>query len=445
MNDELTVKKSVDISKIDRRSFIKKSAAITIGAGATISSSLLPDSLLSPFSSYADDNKNLRIGYIPITDATPLLIAYSLGFFKDEGISVPKPVMVRSWTVLTESFIGGQFNFTHLMFPIPVWMRFKQKIPVKVLAWDHTNGSALTVHGDSKIRGFGDLGGKQIAVPSWYSTHNYMVQMGIVAKGLKPVIKPQGSVIAHDEVNLFVLPPPEMPQALLGRKMDGFIVAEPFNALAEMKIRARIMRFTGDIWKNHPCCVVVSHENLIKAQPVMIQKAINAVVRAQLWCTSNPERAANILSRDQGEGYLPVNEDVLLRVFKGYNLKEYLTGTLPRPIIHPEWNVGRIGFQPYPYPSATKFILSQMSKTKVEGDSDFLHALDPVLATSELVDDTFVKRAMKKMSVYGSFNSDLSGNHNYGDTGTSGGVNTNVDIKDSESGALAREEVIEIG
>ncbi|KJR40118.1 ABC transporter substrate-binding protein, partial [Candidatus Magnetoovum chiemensis] len=131
--------------------------------------------------------------------------------------------------------------------------------------------------------------------------------------------------------------------------MDGFIVAEPFNALAEMKIKGRIMRFTGDIWKNHPCCVVVSHENLIKNQPVMIQKAINAVVRAQLWCTKNPEKAANILSRDKGRGYLPVNEDVLLRVFTGYNLKEYLTGSLPRAIMHPEWNIGRIGFQPYPY------------------------------------------------------------------------------------------------
>ncbi|MBF0572889.1 MAG: ABC transporter substrate-binding protein [Desulfamplus sp.] len=410
------------IDRFDRRSFLKKSAAITIGAGAAFGSSLLSNSLLSTSSSAYANNSNdqeLKIGYIPITDATPLLIAYDLGFFKDEGLNVPKPVMVRSWTVLTESFIGQQFNFTHMLFPIPIWMRFKQKIPVKVLAWDHTNGSAVTVHQDSGIKGFSDLGGKQIAVPSWYSTHNYMIQMGITAKGLKPVIKPQGAAIASDEVNLFVLPPPEMPTALLGKKMDGFIVAEPFNALAEIKIKAKIMRFTGDIWKNHPCCVVVSHETLIKEQPVMIQKAVNAVVRAQLWCTKNLEKTAAILSRDKGKGYLPVNEDVLLRVFTGYNLKEYLTKSLPRAIMHPEWNIGRIGFQPYPYPSATQFIISQMSKTKVEGDSNFLHALDPISATNELVDDTFVKKAMKEMSIYGAF--------------------------DSDSNSLSREEVIEIG
>ncbi|MBF0377655.1 MAG: ABC transporter substrate-binding protein [Desulfamplus sp.] len=428
INDDINT-----IDLFDRRSFLKKSASITIGAGAAFGSSLISNSLFSTSfttsSAYASNNneQELKIGYIPITDATPLLIAYSLGFFKEEGLIVPKPVMVRSWTVLSESFIGGQFNFTHLMFPIPIWMRFKQKIPVKVLAWDHTNGSALTVRGDSNIRGFGDLGGRQIAVPSWYSTHNYMVQMGIMAKGLKPVIKPQGAVIAPDEVNLFVLPPPEMPPALLGKKMDGFIVAEPFNALAEMKIKGRIMRFTGDIWKNHPCCVVVSHENFIKTQPAMIQKAINAVVRAQLWCTKNPEKAANILSRDKGDGYLPVNEDVLLRVFTKYDLKDYLEGEPPRPIIHPEWNIGRIGFQPYPYPSATKFIINQMAKTKVEGDSKFLKdiAIDPNLAIAELVDDTFVKKAMKNMSVYGTFDSN------------------NKDVVDPN--IFSREEVIEIG
>ncbi|SLM27664.1 NtrA [Desulfamplus magnetovallimortis] len=395
--------------KLDRRSFLKKSVAATIGA------TLMP----LPMKAFAREPE-LKIGYIPITDATPLLIAHSLGFFRDEGLKVQRPVMIRSWTVLTESFIGGKFNLTHMLFPIPVWMRFSRNIPVKVLAWDHTNGSAVTVHGESGIRGFGDLGGKQIAVPSWYSMHNFILQMGIMAKGLTPVIRPQDAELKSDEVNLFVLPPSEMPPALLGRKMDGFIVAEPFNALAEMKLNARIMRFTGDIWKNHPCCVLVSHEQLLKEQPVFIQKAVNAVVRAQLWCTKNPERAAHILSRE-GDGYLPVHEEVLLRVFTGYDDKKYLEGPKPRPIMHPEWQTGRIGFQPYPYPSATRFIIEQMARTKVEGDTDFIRAIDPVRGAGLLVDDTFVKKAMQEMRVHGTFGSE------------------------EDFTSFAREEVIEIG
>ncbi len=206
-----------------RRQFLKTAAA----AGS---------SLLFPGSVNAFAKKEtIRLGYLPITDAAPLLVAHGLGYFSEEGLAVDRPVMVRSWKVLTESFLTGKFNLTHMLFPIPVWMRFKQKIPVKVLAWDHTNGSAVTVRGDSDIYSFKDLGGKLIAVPSWYSMHNLILQMGIRSQGLKPVIKPWSTKLEKNEVNLFILPPPDMPTALLGNKIDGYIVADPFNALAQIK------------------------------------------------------------------------------------------------------------------------------------------------------------------------------------------------------------------
>ena len=295
--------------------------------------------------------------------------------------------MVRSWKVLTESFLAGKFNLTHMLFPIPVWMRFGRKVPVKVLAWDHTNGSAVTVRGDSAINGFKDLGGKQVAVPSWYSMHNLIMQLGLRTQGLSPVIRHQRARLTDKEVNLFILPPPEMPTALLGRKIDAFIVADPFNALSQEKFAARIMRYSGDIWKNHPCCVIVAHETLIKENSVMVQKAINAIVRAQAWCKDNPKETAHLLSRD-GEGYLPVPLKVLNRVF----------GPVPeQELTHPGWQVERIGFQPYPFPSATRFIVDQMKETRVEGDTRFLFNLDSNLAAKELVDPSFVIKAIDEM------------------------------------------------
>jgi NitT/TauT family transport system substrate-binding protein len=301
--------------------------------------------------------------------------------------------MVRSWNILTESFLAGKFNLTHMLFPIPVWMRFKQKVPIKVLAWDHTNGSAVTVKGDSDINSFKDLGGKQIAVPSWYSMHNLIMQMGIKSQGLRPVIKSQYDKLEKDEVNLLILSPPEMPTALLGNKIDGYIVAEPFNALAEIKFNARIMRFTGDIWKNHPCCVIVAHENFINKNKILVQKAMNAIVRAQEWCTHNPAETAHLLSRD-GEGYLPVSKDVLHKVFHDPD-KESL--------VHPEWNVNRIGFQPFPFPSATQFIIDQMKQTRVEGDTLFLKNLDTNKAADDLVDNSFINKTLDEMGGMGKF------------------------------------------
>ncbi|NOX35211.1 MAG: ABC transporter substrate-binding protein [Deltaproteobacteria bacterium] len=331
--------------------------------------------------------ETIRLGYLPITDATPLLVAHGLGYFSEEGLAVDRPVMVRSWNILIESFLAGKFNFTHMLFPIPVWMRFKQKVPIKVLAWDHTNGSAVTVKGDSDIYSFKDLGGKQIAVPSWYSMHNLIIQMGIRSQGLKPVIKPQSVKLKKHEVNLLILPPPDMPTALLGNKIDGYIVADPFNALAQIKFNARIMRFTGDIWKDHPCCVIVANENFINKNNILIQKAMNAIVRAQDWCIKNPKETAHLLSRD-GEGYLPVSKTVLLKVFENPGKNE---------VKHPDWNVERIGFQPFPFPSATKFIIDRMKKTLVEGNTLFLKKLDTQRAVENLVDDTFVMNTLDEM------------------------------------------------
>lgn len=365
---------SPDTQPTSRRQFLKTAAL-------SCSSLFIPGSI----SAFAK-RETLRLGYLPVTDATPLLVAHGLGYFSDEGLSVDRPVMVRSWKILAESFLANKFDLTHMLFPIPIWMRFKQNIPVKVLAWAHTNGSALTVKGDSNIYSFKDLGGRQIAVPSWYSMHNLILQMGIRSQGLKPVIKPPPAKPEKDEVNLFILPPPDMPTALLGNKIDGYIVADPFNALAQVKFNARIMRFTGDIWKNHPCCVIIANENFIHDNTASIQKAVNAIVRAQEWCIRNPGEAAHLLSRE-GEGYLPFPQKVLKEVFKAPDRNQ---------LVHPDWNVERIGFQPFPFPSATRLIIDQMKHTLVEGNTLFLKGLDSVKATEDLLENQFVIKALEK-------------------------------------------------
>jgi NitT/TauT family transport system substrate-binding protein len=378
--------------KLSRRNFIKGIA------GAT--GSLLYTG--RPMPALARSKNTLRLGYLPITDATPLLIAHANGYFTDEGLRVERPIRIRSWSSLTESFLTNKFDVTHMLLPIPIWMRFKSKVPIKVLAWDHTNGSAITVRADTGINGFADLGGKQIAVPYWYSMHNIILQMGLKKAGLTPVIQPQSRSLAKNETNLFILSPPDMPTALAGRKIDGYIVAEPFNAIAELKINARILRFTGDIWQNHPCCVVVMKEAFLKNDPIFTQKVVNAIVRAQLWAKQNPAQTAHILSK-QGEGYLPVSEKTLMRVFSKYDSATYGSPNKPVAIRHPEWHSSRIDFHPYPYPSASRFITKALSQTLVEGDHNFLKTLDPGFAARDLVDDSFVKNAIAQVGGLGKF------------------------------------------
>ena len=168
----------------------------------------------NPASAAEDDV--VRVGYLPITDATALLIAYAKGYFKDEGLDAEKPTLIRSWPALVESFAAAKFNIVHLLKPIPIWMRYNNKFPAKIMAWGHTNGSGLVVGQHVTAASFSDLGGKQLAVPFWYSMHNIVLQIALRAAGLTPVIKGEGEPIAPNEVNLQILPPPDMPPIARG-------------------------------------------------------------------------------------------------------------------------------------------------------------------------------------------------------------------------------------
>jgi len=129
--------------------------------------------------SYAQEDEVVRIGYLPITDATALLVAHAKGFFGDEGLEAEKPTLIRGWSPLIEGFVSNKFNLVHFLKPIPVWMRYNNNIPVKVMAWAHTNGSGLVVGRHTDITDFSQLGGKQIAVPFWYSMHNIVLQYAL--------------------------------------------------------------------------------------------------------------------------------------------------------------------------------------------------------------------------------------------------------------------------
>ena len=340
----------------------------------------------------AAEDEVVRIGYLPITDATALLVAHAKGYFGEEGLKAERPTLIRGWSPLVEGFASGKFNLVHLLKPIPVWMRYNNKFPIKIMAWAHTNGSGLVVGRHTEIKSFADLGGKQIAVPFWYSMHNIVLQMALREAGITPVIKGEGQPIAANEANLQVLAPPEMPPALAAKKVDAYIVAEPFNALGEIKAGARMLRFTGDMWKNHPCCVVCMNEDVVKARPEWTQKVINAVVRGAIYASQNKSEVAKLLSKD-GEGYLPVPAEVVVQAMTDYDTAKYGSSGAIR---HADWSNGRIDFQPWPYPSATELIVNAMSKTVVGGDTTFLSGLDPKFVASDLVDYGFVKAALEK-------------------------------------------------
>lgn len=369
-------------SGINRRQLLK------IGAAAALGSAL-------PFSSFAQDKWDpvIRMGYIPITDAAALLTAHEMGFFKKQGIDSERPTLIRGWSPLVEAFSSHRFNLTHLLAPIPVAMRYNTNFPVKITAWDHTNGSAVVVGKDTGINSAADLGGKQFAVPYWYSNHNIISQKMMRAAGITPVIRPQDAKLAPNECNIIVLEPPSMPPALAAKSIDAYCVAEPFAALGELKAGGKILRFTGDIWKGHPCCVVVMHEadTMDPARAEWAQGVHNAIIEAQIYLSENREKMSEILSRD-GKKYYPFPKEVVLRAMTKYDPAYYKN---PHAIQHSEWGQDRINFQAWPYPSATELNVKYLKDSELTGDVDFVAKLDPAFVAKDLVNYDFVKKALE--------------------------------------------------
>lgn len=371
---------------MDRRSFIKNTSLLSLTAALHSGLNLRADT-----GKYFDET--VKIGYLPITDANALLIAHQIGLFKEEGLKSDKPTLMRGWSPLVESFTAKKFNVVHLLKPIPIWMRFANNIPVKIPACAHTNGSAIVVGNHKNITSVKDLGGTNLAVPYWYSMHNIILQKLLKENGLTPVIQDKEIPLKQSEVNLQILPPPEMPLALVAKKIDGYIVAEPFNSFGELKVNATILRFTGDIWKNHPCCVVTMHEDVLNEQQEWSQKVINAIVKAELFISENRVETAKILSNEKS-GLLPFDFKVVDRAMNFYDNPVYAQiGANRNKDI---WKNNRIDFDPYPYPTATEFIIEAMKDTLVEGNLKFLDNIDPKKAVNEIIDYRYVTNAVNK-------------------------------------------------
>lgn len=378
-----------------RREFLRLSSMLT-AAGA------LPLLNAQNRAFAAEPDAPVRIGYLPITDATPLLVAHANKLFEAEGLQVEKPRLFRSWAQLAEAFLSGQVNVIHLLSPMTVWTRYGSQARAKVVAWNHMSGSGLTVAPD--INDVKDLGGKTVAIPFWYSIHNVVLQQLLGKSNLKPVSHDKP---APDEVKLVVMAPSDMVPALANKTIAGYIVAEPFNALAEDLKVGKVLRFTGDVWKDHACCVVLMHERDLAERKDWTQKTVNAIVKAQAWIRDHRQETADLLSKDGPNKYTPHSKPTLSRVLvpdADFESRYEATGAIE----HANWKTARIDFQPYPFASYTEELVRQLKNTHIEGNNSFLKTLDPAFVARDLVDDSFVKNAVAAVGGLKTFGLDES-------------------------------------
>jgi NitT/TauT family transport system substrate-binding protein len=331
-------------------------------------------------------DRPLRIGYLPITDAGALLVAYERGLLADAGVDAERPVLFRSWDSLAQALTTGQVDVVHMLMPMALQLRIAKKAPIKVVAWGHTNGSALTVA--PRITDVAQLAGAKVVIPFWWSVHNVLLQRMAAAAGLKAVT---GKASAKaGTVELLVMSPADMVPALQAGSIAGFVVADPFSALAEAGGVGHVLRFLGDVWKDHACCAVTVREDLATRNPEATTALVASVVQAQQWLSAHRTRSARALGPT---GYLPQPVKAIDKVFNR------TTAAYRDVLRHPAWQGQRLGFSAFPAASYTESLVELMDRTTVDGDTSFLSGLTGAAAHRELVDDRFVTQALSTAGI----------------------------------------------
>lgn len=244
--------------------------------------------LASPFmSSLADTSKpTIKIGYLPITDHLTM-IAHSLLEFKNFRL---EPVKFSSWPELAEALRANAIQGAFALTPIGLTLK-KKGAPIKAVLAGHRNGSVITVRNSSEFTKVDDLRGKNIAIPSRFSTHNLLIQKLLKDNGMDP----------NKDVRLIDMAPPEMVNAMSTSSIDAFVVAEPFGAQADLHDIGKVLIHSKDVWKDHVCCTLNLREEVINGRPDIAQELVNGFVQAANYIEANPKDAAKLSKRYLGQ------------------------------------------------------------------------------------------------------------------------------------------------
>lgn len=304
----------------------------------------------------APEKRDLKIGFIPITCATPIIMADPMGFYRKHGLNV-EVIRTAGWAVIRDRSIAREYDAAHMLAPMPVAMSLgvgvANPIPFSVAAIENINGQAITLankHRDK--RDPKDWRGFRFAVPFDFSIHNYLLRAYVAEAGLDP----------DRDIQIRSVPPPEMVANLRADNIDGFLGPDPFNQRAVFDGVGFIHILTRELWDGHPCCAFAVPRSMITDTPNTYAALLRAIVEATAY-SDNQANRAEVANAIHGPNYL--NQPLTV-------VQQVLTGTFANGLGQVVRQPNRIGFNPFPYHSMAVWILTQMRRwNQLQRDVDW--------------------------------------------------------------------------
>ena len=292
------------------------------------------------------EKRDLKIGFIPITCATPFIMADPMGFYRKHGLNV-EVIRTAGWAVIRDRAIAREYDAAHMLSPMPVAMSLGVGVaapqPWAVAAIENINGQVITLANKHREkRDPKDWRGFRLAVPFDFSMHNYLPLAYLAEAGLDP----------DRDVQIRSVPPPEMVANLRADNIDGFLGPDPFNQRAVLDGIGFIHVLTKDFWEGHPCCAFAVPGSMPREMPNTFAALLRAIVEARAH-SNNAANRREVAAAISGPNYLNQPQTVVEQV---------LTGTFADGLGTVRRVPDRIGFDPFPYHSMAIWMLTQMRR-----------------------------------------------------------------------------------
>jgi nitrate/nitrite transport system substrate-binding protein len=314
----------------------------------------------------AIEKKDLKVGFIPITCATPIIMAHPMGFYSKHGLNV-EVIKTAGWAVIRDKTLNKEYDAAHMLSPMPLAITLgagSNPIPYTMPAVENINGQAITLaikHKDKRDpkawKGF------KFAVPFDYSMHNYLLRYYLAEYGLDP----------DTDVQIRAVPPPEMVANLRADNIDGYLGPDPFNQRAVYDGVGFIHLLSKELWEGHPCCAFAASKEFVTTMPNTYAALLKAIIDATAFA-HQAENRKQIAPAIAPANYLNQPETVL---------EQILTGTYADGLGGVKRDPYRIDFDPFPWQSFAIWILTQMKRWgQIKGEVDYKAVAEQVyLAT----------------------------------------------------------------
>ncbi|MDB5797760.1 MAG: nitrate transporter substrate-binding protein [Paucimonas sp.] len=339
-----TVMRALFPRDAERRHFLRSVGASTAWAAV---SSLIPFGALEAMAQDKGslEKKDLKIGFIPITCASPLIMADPLGFYKKEGLNVSM-MKTAGWALIRDKMLNREYDASHMLAPMPLAISMgvgSTAMPTNVMTIQNVNGQAITLALKHKNnRDPKNWKGFKLAIPFEFSMHNFLLRYYLAEHGLNP----------DTDVQLRVVPPPEMVANLRAGNIDGFLAPDPVNQRAVFDEVGFIHMLSRDIWDGHPCCSFAIPADFVRQNPNSFAALYRAILKA----------AAT--ARD------PKNRPIMAEVLAPANylnqpkavLEQVLTGKFADGLGNVKTVPERVDYDPFPWYSMAYWIMSQMKR-----------------------------------------------------------------------------------